>query len=51
MKHGFFKVSPCGASDFLGGQKVTKEPLGEFTGANFVRHVEFPQTPFYEGPN
>ena len=24
----FCRVSPCGASDFLDGQKVTKEPLG-----------------------
>ena len=39
------------ASDFLDGQKVTKEPLGDAAGANSVRHNGLPPAPRYGGPS
>ena len=43
------RVAPCGASDFLNDEKVTKESPGDAAGANFVRHVGLPPDPHYEG--
>ena len=48
-RSGGGRVSPCGASDFLNDEKVTKESPGDAAGANFVRHVGLPPDPHYEG--
>ena len=40
------RISPYGSSSFS-TWKRNQKTLVEFTGANFVRHAEFPQTPIY----
>ena len=42
-------VAPA-ASDFLDGQKVTKEPPGDAAGANSVRHNGLPRPPVTGAP-
>ena len=39
------RVSPCGASDFARGGKVTKTPPGTAPDEHFVLIVAFPRTP------
>ena len=46
---GVHRVSPYGASDFLYGQKVTKEPPGGRSGWALRAHIRVPLDPIYEG--